>query len=193
METPTKNKNSEPAAKRGFFGSSTHLLVLIVVFLLLLVGALVIKQNKTSAPTMPRITNSNGPSLSLAVSQTKLQPGSEIAVDVWEDSGNQPVNAVQANIKYPVDQFKFVSINPSKGSFEIEAQSTGKNGAIIIARGHRGSLTGRQLVATVKLKVIGDSGSTSLSFQKGSALLEQVSNKDILARSTGLNFTIEAN
>ncbi|MGZ6004720.1 MAG: hypothetical protein ACXWLH_01070 [Candidatus Saccharimonadales bacterium] len=193
MDKPTKKTDKPSSDKSSFLNSPTHLLVLIIVFLLLLVGGLLLKQHRNTKPTTLQTTSSSSPSLSLSSSQLKPQPGSEVSVNIWEDSGSSPINAVQADITYPIDSFVVVDIDGAKSAFEIQAQNSFKDGSIIVARGHKGNLTGRQFVATIKLKVTGKAGQTSLTFSDGSSLLDSTKNTNILNKTTGLNFTIGAN
>lgn len=192
METTTKNNDNEEGNKSGFFSSPAHLLVLIVVFLVLVAGGIYIKNHRQTKPAAPVNSISKGSSLTLVSGQLKPQLGSQISVDVWEDSGVIAVNAVQASVKYSTDSFQFVSINDSDSAFEIKAPATSKKGIVVIARGHKGSLTGRQQVATIKFKVIGMPIQTSLMFSNASLLLGQVNNKNILDQRTGLDFKIGA-
>ena len=59
--------------------------------------------------------------------------GSALHVSVVEDSGSEPVNAVQANVTYPVAYLQYVSTANTTG-FSVIAQDSDNNGVIKIAR-----------------------------------------------------------
>jgi hypothetical protein len=134
------------------------------------------------------------PNLSLSPSSQNVAAGSTLAVQVWEDSGIQSANAVQANMSYPIDKLNFVGIDTTNSAFGVEAQSSGGNGVINIARGSTSPISGRQLVATVKFTCLSAASSSTakhrasssaatatVSFTDGTVLLSDVSNSNILA------------
>jgi hypothetical protein len=105
--------------------------------------------------------------------------GSDITIEIHENSGTTGVNAVQANFGYPADKLTFVSADGSASAFTTQAQSTGGNGAVTLARGVIGSLTGDQLIAKVTFHV-NAAGTANLSFTTGSALISATTNQNIL-------------
>jgi hypothetical protein len=118
--------------------------------------------------------------LYLTPSNQKVSAGKSLIMEVWMDAKNQPVNAVQANLIYPTDKFDYGGIDTNGSAFEIEAQSTGGNGQIKIARGHIGTLTGPQLVARVSLVTKAGQGNGSIDFAKGSAIVRSTDNANVL-------------
>lgn len=198
MATPTKteetnpNSNPSPEPKEGFFHSPAHLIILLVVFIVLLAGGIFINSNRKTEPVKTN-TSATKKSASISMDTDNLKPknGDIVSVEIWADAASSTVNAVQALINYPTNDFKYVSYDGSNSGFEIQAQATGKSGQITIARGHKGAaLSGRQLVGVIKLKTIGSEGPASLTFDPTSALLSSVNNKNILVTKTGLNFAI---
>lgn len=113
------------------------------------------------------------------LTQTYTQ-GSTITVEVHENSGSTGVNTVQANFSYPTNLLTFVSIDGSTSPFTVQAQSTGGNGTVSIARGVIGSLTGDQVVATVTFTVNSTPGTAKLAFTTGTALYSSSNSSDIL-------------
>jgi hypothetical protein len=161
-----------------FFGISFALIATLSV-----IGTMAAK------PTSARAT----PNLSVAPTSQSVGAGTTLTVEVWEDSGDKTVNAVQANISYPIDKFNFVSIDSSGTAFGVDAQAVGGNGKITIARGSTTPITGKQLVAKVKLTPLSGSRKKStavISFDKGSALLSDTSNSDILAATYNGSYTL---
>ena len=105
--------------------------------------------------------------------------GSTITVEVRENSGSAPVNAVQANFSYPADKLTFVSADGSASGFTTQAQSTGGNGTVSLARGVVGNLTGDQLIAKVTFTVSA-AGTANLSFTTGTSLVSASTNLNII-------------
>jgi hypothetical protein len=141
------------------------------------------KSGQTSAGS------TTGVNLYVSPSSQKVAAGSSVNLQVWVDTKDQNVNAVQANLVYPSDKFNFNKIDATGSAFEIEAQSTGNNGNITIARGHVGDLKGVQLVATVTL-VAKSSGKANVSFSNTSAVISSVSHANVLQSTTGGRFTL---
>src|SRR5690242_15869063 len=92
-------------------------------------------------------------SLSLSPSASSVVNGSSVTVSIYENSGAEPVNAVQANFSYSASLLQFVSIN-NAAAFPVAAQSTGGGGSVAIARAAYTGVTGNNLVASVQFKAI---------------------------------------
>ncbi|MBX4197187.1 hypothetical protein KW801_01365 [Candidatus Saccharibacteria bacterium] len=105
--------------------------------------------------------------------------GSTFTIDIRENSGSATVNAVQANFSYPSDKLTFVSADASASPFTTEAQNTGSNGQVSLARGIIGSLSGDQLISKITFKV-NVAGVANLSFVNGTALISSTSNQNII-------------
>jgi hypothetical protein len=107
---------------------------------------------------------SRGVNLYINPADQKVSSGDNLSVQVWLDARDQPINAVQANLSYPTDKLDFSSVDGMGSAFEVEAQSSGGNGLVKIARGHVGNVTGVQLVATVNFKSKSSSGKANIDF-----------------------------
>jgi hypothetical protein len=144
-----------------------------------------------AAKPLPVLTT---PNLSLSPSSGIVSAGSTLAVQIWEDSGTNTVNAVQANLVYPIGKLNFVKIDTTNTAFGVEAESTGSNGSIRIGRGSTTPLQGRQLVATVDFTPLGATArhrsSATVSFSPGTVLLSSVTNSDILAATYGGTYSL---
>jgi hypothetical protein len=139
-------------------------------------------------PPAPKTT----PNLSLTPSNQSVALGSTLSVQIWTDSGAQSVNAAQVNLSYPVDKLNFVNINTANSSFGVEAQGSGGNGVVNIARGSTSSLTGKQLIATVNFTPLATKGKSSVvvSFTSGTALLSSATNQNILAATYSGSYSL---
>lgn len=128
-----------------------------------------------SAPTIPP-----APTIYFNPPTQGYTVGSNITIDIRENSGSTGVNAVQANFSYPSDKLTFVSADGSASGFTTEAQSVGGNGTVTLARGVIGNLTGDQLIAKITFKV-NVAGTATLSFVNGSALISSTTNQNIIS------------
>lgn len=118
-----------------------------------------------------------------------VSQGSYLTVNVYENSGGEPVNGVQANLSYPANLLDFVSIS-SSSAFSIVAQSSGGGGTVQIGRGALPAVSGAQLVASVRFKAKTNSGTASVSFAGGSSVVSANSNSNIMSGSSGGNYTL---
>jgi hypothetical protein len=138
------------------------------------------------------------PTVYLTPATQTVGPSSTITVQVRENSGTTAVNAVQANFSYPASLLTFVSIDTTTSAFTTAAQATGGSGQVSIARGIVGSVVGDQLVATVTFTANTTSGSASLAFTSGTALVsaqDPNKNQDILgslAATGGATYIVDA-
>jgi hypothetical protein len=163
---------------RSWF-SKSRLSVFVVVFAAVALFAL---YQAFAAPK-----TSNQAILYVSPASLKVSSGNTLAIEIWMDAKSQPVNAVQANLSYPADKFDFSSVDNSGSAFEVAAQSDGGNGSIKIARGHVGSLSGKQLVTRVNLvaKSGTGKGNATINFTSGSVIVRSTDNVNVLSGTTG--------
>ena len=129
--------------------------------------------------------------LYLSPASGSVSKGSILTVNVRENSGNEPVNSVQANLSYPANLLDFVSIN-SSSAWGVVAQNSGGSGSVQIARGALPAVSGDQLVASVRFRAKTDSGTASITFASESAVVSASSNKDVKSGERGGNYTLKA-
>lgn len=131
-----------------------------------------------------------GASLFIAPASGSLTNGSTLVITIREDSGADPVNAVQANLTYPAARLQFQSISTSSSPFTTTAQATGGSGSVAIGVGLLGdSVTGSNIVATVTFTVI-STGSAAITFAAESGIARSTDSTDICKRKLGANYTI---
>jgi hypothetical protein len=135
-------------------------------------------------------TSNSNAMLYLNPSSQKVGSGQTLTLEVWMDAKSQPVNAVQANLTYPVDKFDFAGIDTNGSAFEVEAQSSGGSGEVKIARGHVGALTGSQLVARVNLIAKSGKGNGNINFTGGSAIVRSTDNINVLSSTSGGHYNV---
>ena len=130
------------------------------------------------------------PTLYLSPASQSLEPGSEFSIEVREDTLNQAINAVQANLSYDDSKIDLISIDPSN-IFEFQLENTGRDGEIRMGRGSFTPRTGEQIVATLNFRVKTNAvGSSSIAFITGSSLVTSDGNYDILENTVGGNYNI---
>ncbi len=166
----------QPKAKQGF--DTLHFILIAVIFGIIGTVLLIISR---AAP--------NPPTIYLTPSGQTFASNTTFTIQVREDSGNSPVNAVQANFSYPTNLVEFVSIDTSNGAFATIAESSGANGQIKIAAASSPGTTpptGDRLIASVTFRTRSVSGSVNMNFLSGTALVSSQTNNDLL---TSLNNT----
>jgi chitodextrinase len=98
--------------------------------------------------------------LSLSPASSAVNLGSNLTVTVSENSNTSSVYAVLASLSYDKTKLQFVSIDTSATAFGVEAESSGGNGTVTLARGVSGgaSVTGTKVVGAVTFKAIATGG-----------------------------------
>lgn len=124
----------------------------------------------------------------LSPGSTSVVQGGLLVVAVREDSGDDAVQAVQANLSYPTDLLTFSRIS-SSAAFDVSSQSSGGSGLVQIGRGTTAGVSGNQLVATVYFTAKTSSGTASISFASGSKVASNGS--DITGGLSGGNYTLK--
>jgi hypothetical protein len=185
-------KSTSSNKKSGSLSSIYHFNVFVGLFFVLafaVVTTLSAYVSLAVKPSPPAIT----PNLSLAPSSAQVARGSTLSVQIWADSADQPVNAVQINLSYPVDKLNFVSIDTANSAFGVAAQNTGGNGVIDIARGATDPVSGRSLVATVKFTPLTAAKGKSkavISFTPGTVLVSSNTNGNVLAATYNGSYSL---
>ena len=115
--------------------------------------------------------------------------GSTVQVAIWENSGTDAINAVQADVVYDPTKLQYVGVSEVGSAFTIVAATQTSSGAVSIARGRAGGMapvTGDQLVTTLTFKAL-SAGSTPLSFSSTSALVSSSANTNVLVSRISSN------
>ena len=124
--------------------------------------------------------------LKFVPSTTTVGVGSTVKVAVWENSGTDAINAVEADVRFDPTKLEYISFDDTGSAFGIAAATTTGSGSINIARGRSGGLsavTGEQLVTTLTFKAL-TPGSAQLSFATSSALVRSSDNINVLVSTT---------
>lgn len=126
-------------------------------------------------------------SLSASSSATK---GSTLSVSIRENSGSEPVNAASATVSYPTGSLSYSSVSNSS-AFGISAATSGGGGSVHVERGSLSAVTGSQTVATIKFKVLTDSGTATLAITSGQVLSANT-NSNIASGFSGVSVALKA-
>jgi chitodextrinase len=167
--------------------------VTLIIFIAVMVvaGYIIIFSKAAPAP----------PTIYLTPASQTIAGNTNITVQVRENSGTTPVNAVQANFSYPASLLTYVSMDTTGSAFGTAAQGTGGSGSVNIARGTScngtcSTLTGDQLIATVTFKSTTTSGTAALAFTTGTALVGAAApNPNLLsslAATGGASYVVDA-
>ena len=120
-----------------------------------------------------------------------ISQGSTFSVSIRTNTSGASVNAVQANLSYPADKLTYLGTSTGGSAFEIQAESSGGSGSIKIGRGSVSAKSGDLLIAVVTFSAIPSSGSATISFSSGSAVVSSSTNVDIAGGKSGATFTFQ--
>jgi hypothetical protein len=185
---------------------------ILLIILILGVVFLRLKDRDSTAPTSAAITKTHSTSVAATIPQTPASPaivatdskvtlslspqsgiatvGKILTVEIWVDSSDTPLNAVQINLSYPADKLQYVSIDGAGSAFEIPAGASGGDGRVTISRGHMGSVTKRQLVAKVNFKPLTAVGSAKVDFVNGTSAISATTNSSVLGQTISAGFEL---
>ena len=180
-------KRATTNLKKYKFFDGVNLSIFAVIFVV--IGGYIVLKSLAATP----------PAVYLTPASSAVNTGTDFTVQIMEDSGTVPVNAVQANLTYPTNLLDVVSIDTSGSAFTTVAESTSSNGNIRIGAGVATGAAGKtseQLVATIHFKSKSAAGTAEVKFVAGTELVESVNNSLILGglgNTTGGTYTINAN
>lgn len=174
--TPKKEHSGSPVKRLRRSGKYTQVWLFFSLLVAVIAGYFI--YTSLAAPPAPTVY--------LSPANQTLGANATFTVQVREDSGSTPVNAVQANFSYPASLVDFVGISTTGTAFANEAPSSGGSGQVSIARGTGCSttcttVTGDKLIATVTFKTKTTSGTANMTFTTGTALVSASGNQNLLA------------
>lgn len=156
----------------------------IVAGLLLLLATLI--------PMTAQASGGGTATLSLSPASGSYTTGGTISVGIYEDSGSDSVNAVQANLTYNSSLLSCSSSSIQNSSaFGIAAQSSCGSGTVQIARGTITPVTGSQLVATINFTASA-AGTAAINYAGGSAVVRSSDNGNETLTTVGASYAISA-
>lgn len=123
-------------------------------------------------------------SMSLSPASASHNIGSTFAVSIYENSGAEPVNVVEATLAFDTTQLALTGISCG-AAFEIAAPAGG--GAV--SCGTVTPKTGGQLVGTATFKTLAGSGSGAISII-GGHVYSATDNTDIANSTSGASYTL---
>ncbi len=132
--------------------------------------------------------------LSMSPSTGTVTNGTNVTVTLYEDSGTDPVNSVQAAVSYDAAQLQYVSLTEGTAFPNVAATSTGTASVIRVGRGTSPgtSVTGKNTVVKITFKVIGTTGTTSLTYDSAfSFIVRSTDNVNILTSTAGASLVVQ--
>ena len=156
-------------------------LLLAIMMLFVVVGVVVVS-----------ISHAANDALTLSPATSTVSLGSSFSVTITENSGTDPVNAVEADLTYDQSKVQFASVDATTSAFSVQAANSGGGGIVTIARGVTGGaapLTGSQTVAIVNFTTVAP-GSAAINFAGSSAIVRSTDSTNVLVTKTGGTYTI---
>ncbi len=130
--------------------------------------------------------------LSVSPSTGAYVVGNVISVGIYEDSGTDSVNSVQANLTYSSSLLSCSNSSiTSSNAYNLSLQNTCGGGSVQIARAASPAVTGSQLVATVSFTATA-AGNASISFASGSGVARSTDHGSETLTTIGSSYTIAA-
>jgi len=116
--------------------------------------------------------------------------GDTVTVTIKENSNTDPINGVQADLKYSKDTLEFQSFDTGSSAFSVEADKKAADGAITMTRGTIDPVTGEKEIVKVNFKAIA-AGTATVEVATTSVLASSVTaNTNVLSRFEGSAYTI---
>lgn len=135
---------------------------------------------------MATVQAAGNDTLYIAPGSGNFTVGQNFTVEVRENSNAEQVNAVQADLGYS-GNLQFLSVDDTGSAFGVDAQKSGGNGAVTIARGSTTPVTGDKLVAKVNFKVL-SAGNGTIEMRPSSAVVSSAENRNIVDTRSGASF-----
>jgi hypothetical protein len=157
-------------------------------------GLLTYTNNKDTTASMSKKDQAHGAMFLQSTDGNAVKAGSTITVQLMENSGNDPVNAVQSAVTYPEQKLEFVSVKSGEAFPQEAATDSATKGLVRIARSIKPQtppVQGAKPIATLEFKVLEDAqGPIQLNIDQATSLLvRSTDNQNILAPSG--NSTLE--
>jgi hypothetical protein len=131
--------------------------------------------------------------MTLSPASSTTAYGSNLVVTIYENSGTDSVNAVEADLTYDQTKLQITSANidTSVGAFNaFVVQKSAGGGVINISAATSTPVTGSQIIATLTFTTIG-LGSSSVSFQSGTCAIIRVSDtNNVFGTATGGTYAV---
>lgn len=183
------SKKVSSVTSRGDIGRVKFLGICVLISAALIAIAIGISGYKrASVSNMPAISGNQAAMFIGSDGNNSVAAGSTLTTTLYENSGSQPVNAVQSAIQYPAEKLQFVSIKTGQTFSQEAATDTKVSGLIRLARSigtHGAAVNGPKVVATIEFKVLpAAQGQIVLQFDKASSLVVRSTDNQNLLQQT---------
>lgn len=175
--------------------AKTQLAYLLVALLLIIAIAFLGSYFINSSDAARRTSLPIG--LYIGNGSSRITPDSTMSVTIYENSGQETVNSVQAKLVYDAKQLQYYGIAEGSAFPVVAATDVSTPGVVQIARGVAAGSAGvsyNNAVATVKFKVLPDvSGTVVLSFDSQNSFLVRSSDStNILSGVVGGTYKVSS-
>jgi len=178
----TKKTKTTASTKNRAYNKKSALIYAIAFAV---IGTFLIFRTQAAPRSQPAVT------LSLMPGSQTVSLNGTITASVHLNTNGESVNAVQANLAYPTNRLEFVSVDGNGGAFEIQAENTGGNGSVHMARGSLTPInTPDALIGTVTFKAISIGRKINVNFTPESIVARVGDGVNILAKTSGGQYTV---
>lgn len=139
--------------------------------------------------SMPSVMAAEGASLYLEPDTKTVETGETLSVEIRLRTDNQPVNVVQAELRYPKERMKFVRFDEAGSSFDVQAETQTNEGTISITRGTTQPQRGDVFVARMVFEVLGTAQPSKVVFTDQVAAIDSETHQNILTATTGGSYS----
>jgi hypothetical protein len=193
----TTSKRSKPLSSLVFWQRSKFLFyVVLIAAALLAITAGLMTYDETSKTKVATSTSTTGSLFLQSLQKTgPRKAGDTLSVVLYEDSGKQEVNALQAAVRYPTDKLQFVSVKSDSAFSQEAATDTANAGLIRVARSIKPGETpvkGAKPIVTLEFRVVADTtSSVEMTVENDASLLvRSTDNKNILGSDATIKFAL---
>jgi Cohesin domain len=156
-----------------------------------IIGGYVLFQAGAAPKNRPPVTASVV-TLSAEAASQKVQVGEIVPITIRVNTNGRTVNAVQANVTYPIDKFEFIGVDGAGSAFSIDAQAITENGVIKIARASITEVNSTSAeVAKINLRAIAAGRKVPVGFAADSMIVDSVNNSDVLEKTLDTQLFIQ--
>lgn len=140
----------------------------LLVLALVVVGVSYLVFSKAATPGSVNVT-AGAANFSLNPATGSYGTNKSFSVAIYENSGSEPVGAVDVKLSYDQTKLDFVSVDTNGGVYTNCFENTGGNGSVSLVCSKLGSsFTGNQKIGNVTFKTKSASGTAAVSFKNTS-------------------------
>lgn len=123
--------------------------------------------------------------------------GDTIVATIYEDSGAEPVNAVEVGLRFNASHLQVQSVDASQSAFALGVGTTNEPGYFSTTRAAfsnnaAGEFKNKQVVVKVVFKVLAPAGTTAVNFDSSSTIASKNTSQNIWnGQSSAANYSLQ--